>query len=349
MKKRFFALLLTLSLLLSGCTIYIELPWEEDSQPQTVSGDGLVVHFLDVGQADCALLECDGQAMLIDGGNVDDGQLLVSYLEQQYIDTLTAVICTHAHEDHVGGLPAVLAKYQAETVYAPVTEYSSKVFSDFVKYTGKQGLSVTIPSPGDTFRLGQAQVTFLGPVKQYEDTNNTSLVVKVVYGQTSFLFTGDMEKEAEHDLLDTEPDISADVLKVGHHGSDTSSGYRFLYEVNPTYGVISVGAGNSYGHPHEEVVSRLKDAGIVQLRTDQLGTIKATSDGSEITFWWENQNAAPEDVTPAGERYYVGNKNSKTFHAPTCGSLPAKKNQVLFTDYTEAVNQGYTPCRGCLG
>ena len=110
-----------------------------------------------------------------------------------------------------------------------------------------------------------------------------------------------------------------------------------------------LGAGNSYGHPHEEVVSRLKDAGIVQLRTDQLGTIKATSDGSEITFWWENQNAAPEDVTPAGERYYVGNKNSKTFHAPTCGSLPAKKNQVLFTDYTEAINQGYTPCRGCLG
>ena len=182
MKKRFFALLLTLSLLLSGCTIYIELPWEADTQPQTVSGDGLVVHFLDVGQAACALLECDGQAMLIDGGNVDDSQLLVSYLEQQYIDTLTAVICTHAHEDHVGGLPAVLAKYQAETVYAPVTEYSSKVFSDFVKYTGKQGLSVTIPSPGDTFQLGQAQVTFLGPVKQYEDTNNTSLVVKVVYG-----------------------------------------------------------------------------------------------------------------------------------------------------------------------
>lgn len=316
-------------------------------EPARSTGEGLSVHYIDVGQADSILLSCDGEFMLIDGGNVDDGRLVVSYLEQQGVSELKAVICTHAHEDHVGGLAAVLAVYPTQAVYSPTTTYASKCFDDFMRYVDQQRLTVTAPVPGDGFDLGSARVTILGPVKDYPDTNNTSIVTRVDYGKTSFLFTGDMEQEAENDLLDAGADVKADVLKVGHHGSNTSSGYRFLYEVEPTYGVISVGTGNTYGHPHEEPLSRLLHAGVTLLRTDKLGTVVARSDGTEITFTWDNQSAAPENAEYAGQ--FIGNKNSHVFHAEGCSGLPSERNRVTFTSYREALEAGYTPCRSCLG
>lgn len=346
MKKRFLALLLVLSLFLSGCTIEIRTPEPEP----TVSGDGLTIHFIDVGQADCALLECGGEYMMIDGGNRDDGQLVVSYLEQQGVEQLKAVVCTHAHEDHVGGLPSVLAVYPTAAVYAPTNTYSSKIFDKFLYYTDQQGLEITIPAPGDTLTLGGAELTVLGPVKSYAETNDTSIVLRVVYGNTAFLFTGDMETEAENDMLDYwegKQDWQTDVLKVGHHGSNTSTGYRFLHEVSPTYGVISVGTGNDYGHPHEEPMSRLKQADVITLRTDLLGHVIARSDGNEVSFTWGNQNAQPEDAEPA-EQGFIGNRNSKKFHSPTCNNLPSAKNRVDFDTYDEALEAGYTPCGSCL-
>lgn len=345
MKKRWLALLLALSLLLSGCVIEISVPQE------TVPGEGLTIHFIDVGQADCALLACDGEYMLIDGGNRDDGQLVVSYLQQQGVEELKAVVCTHAHEDHVGGLPSVLAVYPTQAVYAPTNTYASKVFDSFLYYTDQQRLSVTIPAPGDELTLGGAILTVLGPVKSYPDANNTSIVLKAVYGNTSFLFTGDMETQAETDMLDYwegRMDFDCDVLKVGHHGSSTSTSYRLLHEVTPAHGVISVGEGNDYGHPHKEPLSRLKQAGVVILRTDQLGHVIAESDGETISFTWENQNAQPEDVIPADSRF-IGNKNSKKFHAPGCANLPTEKNQVIFDSYQAAIDAGYSPCGSCLG
>lgn len=345
MKKRWLALLLALSLLLSGCVIEISVPQE------TVPGEGLTIHFIDVGQADCALLACDGEYMLIDGGNRDDGQLVVSYLQQQGVEELKAVVCTHAHEDHVGGLPSVLAVYPTQAVYAPTNTYASKVFDSFLYYTDQQRLSVTIPAPGDELTLGGATLTVLGPVKSYPDANNTSIVLKAVYGNTSFLFTGDMETQAETDMLDYwegRMDFDCDVLKVGHHGSSTSTSYRLLHEVTPAHGVISVGEGNDYGHPHKEPLSRLKQAGVVLLRTDQLGHVIAESDGETISFTWENQNAQPEDVIPADSRF-IGNKNSKKFHDPGCANLPTEKNQVIFDSYQAAIDAGYSPCGSCLG
>ena len=344
MKKQFLALLLSLALLLCGCEVYVL------EEPE-VSGDGLTVQFIDVGQADCALLECDGQYMLIDGGNRDDSQLVVSYLEQQGVESLEAVVCSHAHEDHVGGLPAVLAVYPTRAVYAPTRTYSSSIFDKFVYYTDQQGLSITIPQPGDTFNLGQAQITVLGPVKSYPETNNTSLVLRVEYGKTSFLFTGDMETEAENDMLDywqTGVDWHTDVLKVGHHGSNSSTGYRFLNETAPTHAVISVGEGNSYGHPHAEPLSRLQQEGAVLLRTDKLGHIQAVSDGETITFTWGNQSAQPEQAEPA-ETLFLGNKNSRIFHSPDCANLPSEKNRVEFDSYQDALDAGFSPCGSCLG
>ena len=330
-------------------------PGEAPQAPQTtvpISGNGLTVHFIDVGQADCALLECDGEFMIVDGGNVEDGQMVVSYLKQMGVEKLSAVVCSHAHEDHVGGLPAVLSVFDAEAVYAPVSEYSSKVFSDFVKKTEAQGLSLTLPEPGDQFTLGSTSVTVLGPTQEYEETNDTSIILKVTYGESDFLFTGDMEVAAENDMLDHwdgRTDWNVEVLKVGHHGSDTSTGYRFLYEVNPTYGVISVGEDNSYGHPHEEPMSRLKDAGVVVLRTDLLGHVVARTDGSEITFTWENQSAQPEDAEPGEPMVFYGNKKSGTFHAPDCKNLPGEANRVEFNNYNDAIEAGYTPCGSCIG
>lgn len=347
--KKLTALLLLLSLLLAGC---YALPAPAEPTP---SGDGetLLIHCIDVGQADCALVEYGDFAMLIDGGNREDGSLVVSYLEQQGISELDAVVCTHAHEDHVGGLPSVLAVYPTAAVYAPTNTYSSNIFDKFLYYTDQQGLTVTIPAPGDTIEAGALEIRFLGPVESYAETNNTSLVLRLSYGDTSFLFTGDMETEAENDMLDywgSEFDWHADVLKVGHHGSNTSTGYRFLNAVMPTYGVISVGEGNSYGHPHEEPLSRLNQAGVTLLRTDELGHVLLHSDGETVTITWEKQSGTPSnvDATQAAVTY-VGNKNSKKLHTPDCPNLPKEENRVYFDSYDEAVAAGYTPCSGCLG
>ena len=343
MKHKLFALLLALSMLLSGCAL-------ERPQQALPSGGGLTVHFIDVGQADCALLECGGEYMLIDGGNREDGQLVISYLEQQGVETLSAVVCTHAHEDHVGGLPSVLAVYPTAAVYAPTRTYSSNVFDDFLYYTDQQRLEVTIPAPGDAFALGGAEVTVLGPVKSYAETNDTSIVLRVDYGSNSFLFTGDMEVAAENDMLDywgSRMDWEVDVLKVGHHGSNTSTGYRFLYEVAPKYGVISVGTDNLYGHPHKEPLSRFRDAGVTLYRTDKMGTVLAVSDGKEISFSWERANARPE-IPGGAVSHYIGNKNSLVLHHPDCGNLPAKHNRVFFDSPLTALYSGYKLCPQCM-
>ena len=163
----------------------------------------LEVHFIDVGQALSVLVECDGQFMLYDGGNVDDGSLIVSYLQSQGVEQLEYVFCSHAHEDHVGGLAAVLAYFPAYHVYSPVADASTKCFQDFVKYTQQQGLQVEVPAVGTMWPLGGATVTMLGPVAQYSDTNDTSIVLRIDYGSTSFLLTGDMEKTAETDLVNS--------------------------------------------------------------------------------------------------------------------------------------------------
>ena len=312
------------------------------------------MHFIDVGQALSVLVECDGQFMLYDGGNVDDGSLVVSYLQKQGVEELQYVFCSHAHEDHVGGLAAALAYFPANHVYSPVTEASTKCFRDFVKYTQQQGLQVEVPAVGTTWPLGSASVTMLGPVAQYSDTNDTSIVLRIDYGSTSFLLTGDMEKTAESDLVASGANLKADVLQVGHHGSSTSTGYAFLNAVLPEMGIISCGVNNKYGHPHEETLSILRDAGVDVYRTDLQGTITIGSDGQNYTVGTEHfaADSALNPTDPAAsstaQQTYIGNVNSKKFHLPSCPNLPAEKNQVLFSSYEEAVEAGYTPCSSCI-
>ena len=256
---------------------------EEDREDESVGS--LTIQYIDVGQADAALVECNGEYLLIDGGNRGDSDVLYAILKRKGITHLNYVVGTHGHEDHIGGIAGALeACSSVGVVYSPVTEFDSKTFENFKKAAEEKAGKLTVPNAGDEFMIGNAKVKILGPVTEYEDPNNTSIVLKITFGKTSFLFTGDMEYDAEIDLIESGADVSADVLKVGHHGGSTSSCYRFLRAVAPKYGVISVGEGNSYGHPHDEPLSRLYDADVEVFRTDEVGDVICTSDGKNITF-----------------------------------------------------------------
>ena len=189
---------------------------------------------------------------------------------------------------------------------------------------------------------------------QYDDTNDTSIVLRIDYGATSFLLTGDMEADAERDLVNSGANLKVDVLQVGHHGSSTSTSYVFLNAVLPEMGIISCGVNNKYGHPHEETLSILRDAGVDVYRTDLLGTITVSSDGQNYTVATEHfatdaeLNPTDPAASSTAQQAYIGNVNSKKFHLPSCANLPAEKNQILFSSYDEAVAAGYSPCSSCI-
>ena len=348
----------------------------------TATGSVLEVHFIDVGQADASLIRCDGKSMLIDGGNSADSNLIYTYLKKHGVDHLDYIINTHPHEDHVGGLAGALNYASVGTAMGSITEYDSRAFSNFVSYLEKQNRSITVPKAGDTFSLGSADVVILGPIRNDENMNNNSIVLKITFGKTSFLFTGDAEREEEQDILEMEYDLKSTVLKVGHHGSETSSSYPFLREIMPEYAVISVGKKNSYGHPHESVLSRLRDADAKVLRTDMQGDIVFTSDGETVSYTVTRNadvdtlgtlsettpisQAKPESTptptttpTPSPkedqnedktEISFVLNTNTKKFHLPHCASLKRmseknRKETGLTRD--EIISQGYSPCGNC--
>jgi len=334
-------------------------------------GSTFKVTFLDVGQADAALIECDGHYMLIDGGDKDSSSLIYSFLKKHSVNHLDIVIASHAHEDHVGGLSGALNYAKADLVLSPVKSYDNDAFTDFVKYANKNGNGIKIPSIGDTYNLGSATVSILG-LNAGSETNDSSIIVKVNYGKTSFLFTGDAERDAEQKVLYSGADLSATVLKVGHHGSDTSTTYPFLREIMPKYAVISVGANNSYEHPTDNTLSRLRDAGANVYRTDLHGDIIFTSDGNTVSVSTEKAATKDEVLTAGGKKStpqpttkpadnsstttqktgtdYVGNKNSKVFHYSYCSSVKKMKesNKYYFTGTRDQmIAKGYKPCGNC--
>lgn len=314
------------------------------------------VHYLDVGQGDCSLVLCDGQAMLIDGGEASESSKVYAYLKEHGINHLDYMVASHAHSDHIGGLSGALNYASVDTAFCPVTDYDSKTFDSMVKYLDKQGIGITVPRAGDEFLLGSAHVQILGPQKNYDEPNDTSIVMKVTYGETSFLFTGDAERTAEADILDAGYNLSATVLKVGHHGSDTSTSYPFLREIMPEYAVIQVGKDNSYGHPTEDTLSRLRDADVKVYRNDLQGDIVCSSDGKTVSFTTTKNDSVrtnptvvvtPDVDEPDDVGEYIGNKNSKKFHLPTCKNLPAEKNRIYFDSRQAAVDTGQSPCGNC--
>jgi len=248
----------------------------------------LVVHFLDVGQADSILLELpDGQNLLIDAGNRADGDLVVDYIKARGINRLDYVIGTHPHEDHIGGLAQVIHSFDIGRFYMPRVIHTSKTFEDLLIVVKDQGIKIKTARAGvNLIEQDQLKAYFLSPVRDhYDNLNHWSAVLQLIYGNTSFLFTGDTESINEFEMLTlSSKRTQADVLKVGHHGSDSSTTEHFLKALNSSYAVISVGKDNPYGHPSPVVLKRLQEHGVVTFRTDELGTIKCYSDGEKIRF-----------------------------------------------------------------
>ena len=274
--------LLALLIVLVAVALLIWQSAEDRKNTVNVPMDGLYVHYIDVGQGDSELVCCNGEYMLIDAGEPDASDAVLEYLDALGIDKLDYLVCTHGHSDHCGGLDAVVESLEVETVFTSPYAGDSPSYEIFTDAVYDAGLELTVPELGESYRLGEASFSFIGPLEDYDNQNDDSLVMRLEYGDTSFLFTGDMTAKAEKDLINDGADLRCDVLKVGHHGSSGSSCYQFLYEAQPGIGVISCEKGNSYGHPHEETLSRLNDADVTVYRTDLEGSIVIFSDGMKV-------------------------------------------------------------------
>lgn len=336
--------------------------------PAPVTGT-LKVHFIDVGQADAILIQApSGKSMLIDAGNNGDGSAVVGYVKDQGISKLDIVVGTHPHEDHIGGLDTVINSLDIGQVVMPAKTHTTTTFKDVLTAVQGKGLKITAAKPGVSLDLGSGVSTnVIAPIgSSYEDLNSFSAVIRLAFGNTSFLFTGDAESDSEADMVSSGAALSSTVLKVGHHGSTSSSSSGFLNKVKPTYTVIMVGKGNDYGHPHQETLTKLSNIGAKVFRTDLNGTIIATSDGSKVTFNTQPTEvkastpapAAPAPAAPPAPKpdptpvkpsdnqsvtVYKTETGSK-YHKDKCSSLSKSKIPISLKD-AQAQNLG--PCSKC--
>ncbi|SFB22748.1 ComEC/Rec2 family competence protein [Clostridium frigidicarnis] len=284
MKKSFkclLGLILMLSFIFVGCNV----PNLQTSNKETVQ-DKLLVHYIDVGQGDSILIQSKNKNLLIDAGPRSSSKDLINYLKKNNIKKLDYVIATHPHEDHIGGMADVINTFEIGEFYAPKKTHTTKTYENMVKALQNKKLKIIATNyETKSLDLGDEIIgDFLAPVKsEYDNLNNYSTVLKVTCGDNSFLFTGDAEKDSEKEILQKNIDVKADVIKLGHHGSSTSSSNEFLDKVNPSIAVASLGKGNDYGHPHKETIDKMKNRKITFYRTDELGTIVLSSDGKTIT------------------------------------------------------------------
>lgn len=362
--KKITAILIAMFILFTCCSCSSETKSSQSSQNVSGISDNseFTVRFIDVGQADCILVSCDGENMMIDSGNAADGDLVADYVEDLGIKTLNLIVSTHAHEDHLGGFPDIIEEIDVEkTLVSPGghdTSYSQKFYNSLKKHS----IPYSDAEHGDTFNLGSAKVQVVGPITNNEDDlNNTSVVLRLTYRGKSFLFTGDASRSEEKDILEAGYNVKADVLKAGHHGSNSSSNYVFLREVMPEYVVISVGKDNSYNHPGDNAVSRFKDTGATVYRTDMSGSVICTVDeNGEIKFTYEKTNTNSDkksNITEDSDPFYyeeqtdfkiIGNKNTKVYHKDSCSTLPNEKNRQYFENEESAKKAGYKAHEKCV-
>ncbi|MGE5396360.1 MAG: MBL fold metallo-hydrolase [Chitinophagales bacterium] len=312
----------------------------------------LQLHFLDVGQADSTLVIFpDGETMLVDGGNEEDADTIIQYLKDRNIHRIDYLVGTHPHEDHIGGLDEVVLAFPVKKVFLPGVTTTTESFEDLLLALSRKHLKANRAIAGTVIENQDGvEAVILSPQKKdYSNLNDWSVVIRIKYKNNAFLLTGDADSEVENELISSGDELAADVLKVGHHGSRESTSSQFLEEVNPKYAVIEVGSGNDYGHPHPETLARLKANNVTVYRTDRDKTIIMTSDGSKIKVIGPAVPRSQKREAKSQLTGYIGNRNSKKFHLPSCQSLPAPKNRVYFKTREEAVEAGYSPCGRCCG
>ncbi len=356
-----------------------------------IEGDStLEIHYLDVGQGDATLILCDGHAMLIDAGNNNKGTAVWSYLKSQNVETLDYVIGTHPDADHIGGLDVIITKFDCSVIFLTEETKDTNTYRDVVDAMKYKSYPRTAPVVGDTYVLGAAEFTIVAPSEMNTDSNDNSIAIILQHGENSFYFEGDAGEAEEASICnrtisdrtisDSNLDIAAKVYKIGHHGSKTSTSDEILAQVLPEYAIISVG-DNSYGHPNAEVLNKLRAKGIAVFRTDEQGTIVATSDGKQITWnmspddsWKAGEPGAAQDITDQkavtdtqgvvdthGE-VDTGSSTAGTadiadvdimvhitasgakYHQAGCGYLKTSDYEVTLA---EAKEQGLTPCSKC--
>lgn len=339
--------------------------------------DKLVVHYIDVGQGDSIFIELpNGEAMLIDAGEKDYGDKVVTYIHSKGYDTLDYVVATHAHSDHIGGMANVVDNFNVKNFYMTSASATTQAYSNMLNAVKKSGASVHNAMAGETILNDRnLSVEIVAPKEIDNDNqNNNSVVIKLTYGDNKFVFAGDAEKSEEDGIW---TNIKCDVLKIGHHGSDSSSTANFLKKTEAKYAVISCGLNNSYGHPTDSVLKRLNDRNIAVYRTDLQGTIVFTSNGKDISVNVKpsenNQPVVTTAVTTTvvtttttapvttvatitttaplktGGTIYVLNTNTKKIHYKDCSSVKQMKdsNKSYTDDYNGAIAQGYKPCQKC--
>ncbi|HOC94201.1 MAG TPA: MBL fold metallo-hydrolase [bacterium] len=323
----------------------------------------LILSAIDVGQGDSILAEFpNGQVMLVDAGGRSEGAAVVKYLRQRKVSRIDILVASHPHEDHIGGMLAVMDAFQIGKVWDSGYVHGSRTQENFLATIKDKGIRFGTPKSGFTQSVGDARIDVLAPVRPLSgtdsDPNNNSVVLRVIYGQISFLLTGDMESE-ERNTVSPWPQTT--VIKIAHHGSRNGTDRNFLKALSPRVAVISSGRGNNYGHPHSETLSALKSANVKTHNTADTGTVVVSTDGKTISvktlgptshssasgggYYGGNKEKSPPPST--GKDGYIGNVNSKIFHRPSCGSLPAEKNRIYFKSRNEAISQGYRPCKKC--
>jgi competence protein ComEC len=337
------------------------------------------ISYIDVGQGDSELIQSNGQNMLIDTGTNESQNNLNAYLKNAGVKEINVLVLTHPHADHISGASMVINNYKVDKIIMPNVTDNTKTFRNVVQSMKNKNLKATNPIPGSSFKLGDATCNILAPNSgKYDNLNNYSVVIRIVYGKTSFIFDGDAEVQSEQEMLDKGYVVNTDVLKLGHHGSRTASSDAFLDKVRPKYAIISCGKGNDYGHPHDETIKKLLSRHITFYRTDVNGNIICTSDGNKLSFSTTGSSKpnnvitpdSPNGVTAAGgnatstnnitkketpsKNIKTGNSNAdkivyitktgKDYHTDGCSSLRKSKIPIKLG---EAVKEGYLPDSRC--
>lgn len=361
------SVLLALTLVLPGSAV-------------TAKADGqgnMAVHFIDVGQGLAILVQLGGENLLYDGGNRSHADEVVQYLKNQQVETINYMISSHYDEDHLGGLVKCLDNFEVDHVLGSDYVHTSDLFNTFMNTATAHAIIVEYPSVGDTYEFGTGSFTVMAPDGISQNSNDNSVVIRLVNGNNSFMFMGDAEETSEQDMISTGMNLDCDVLSLGHHGSASSTSWDLLEAASPSWAVISCGLNNSYGHPAAETMGKLSDMDIPVFRTDDQGTVIALSDGNTISWNQEPCNdytsgsekqstdssadqserdtndaaatesyAAETDTSDTqGRMVWISATGSKYHSIPDCGNMNPDK--AMQETESQALSQGYEACKKC--